>query len=40
MMKIRGKLAHILVDIAPEVFGPYITYENEKPVLYLELLKV
>ena len=36
IIKIRGKLAHILVDIAPEVYGPYITYKNGKVVLYLE----
>ena len=30
IMKIRGKLANILVDISPEVYGPYITYENGK----------
>ena len=39
IMKIRGKLAQILVEIAPEFYGPYITYENVKAVLYLELLK-
>ena len=39
MMKIRGKLANILVDISPEFYGPYITYENGKELLYLELLK-
>ena len=27
------------MDIAPEVYGPYITYENGKAVLYLESLK-
>ena len=39
MMKIRGKLAQILVDITPEVYGPYITYKNRKAVIYLELFK-
>ena len=39
IMKTRGKLAHILVDTSPKVYGPYITYENEKSVLYLQLLK-
>ena len=33
MMKIRIKMAHILVEIAPEVYGLYITYENLKSVL-------
>ena len=39
IMKIWGKLAHILVDISPEVFGPYITNEDGKYVIHLELLK-
>ena len=39
IIKIRGKLAQIFVDIDPEVCGPYFTYENGKAVLYLELLK-
>ena len=30
IMKIRGKLAQIFVEISPEVYGTYITYENEK----------
>ena len=38
-MKMRGKLSYILVEISPEAFGPYITYENLKPVLYQEWLK-
>ena len=40
IIKIRGKLSHILVDIVPEVYRTYITYENVKGVLYLELLKL
>ena len=32
-------MAHILVDIAPELYGPYITYKNLKSELYMELLK-
>ena len=39
IMKIRGKLAQILVDINPEVYGLYITYENGKAEVYLEFLK-
>ena len=38
-MKIRGELAQILICIAPEVYGPYIIYENLKAVIYLKLLK-
>ena len=39
IIKIKGKLAHTLVEISQEFYGPYITYENGKGVLYLELLK-
>ena len=35
----RGKLAQSLVEIDPEVYGHYISYENVKSVLLLELLK-
>ena len=35
IMKIRGKLAHIIVDIAPEVYVGFTAYENRKSVLYL-----
>ena len=34
IMKIRGKLAHILVNIASELYGHYITYENVRSFLY------
>ena len=33
MIKIRGKLSQILVDISLEVYIPYITYEIVKSVL-------
>ena len=39
IMKIRGKMAYILLEIAPEVYGPYTTYENGKEVLYLKTFK-
>ena len=32
-------MTQILVEISPEIYEPYITYENGKAVLYLELLK-
>ena len=35
----RGKMAQIIVEITPEMYEPYITYENGKALLYLELLK-
>ena len=39
IMKIRDKLAEILVEIYPEFYGTYIAYENGKALLYLELFK-
>ena len=39
IMTIRVKLSQIILGIAPEVYGPFITYKNLKSVLYLELSK-
>ena len=38
-MKITGVLVHLMVKIAPEVYGPYVIYENGKRVLYVAVLK-
>lgn len=37
IMKIRGKLAEMLVEIDPTTYAPYVTYENGVPVLYVEI---
>ena len=34
-MKIRGKLAHLLVEIDPATYGPYLTKENGKDIIYI-----
>jgi hypothetical protein len=39
VMKITGVLADMLVDINPESYGPAIVLENQKKVLYVEVLK-
>jgi hypothetical protein len=39
VMKLRGKTAELLVRTAPELCGKYITIENGKPALYVELLR-
>jgi hypothetical protein len=39
IMKIRGPLVDILVEIAPEVYADYVTYENGRKILYVEMLK-
>ena len=39
IMKIKGRLAEILVSIAPEVYAPYVVYEKGVPVIYVEIMK-
>jgi hypothetical protein len=39
IMKITGVLVHLLVQLAPEVYGPYVVFENGKKVLYVQVLK-
>ena len=38
IMKITGQLVDILVQMAPEVYGKYVVYENGKKVLYVQVL--
>jgi hypothetical protein len=39
IMKIRGQLVDLLLEIAPEAYKPYIVYENNKMVLYVRMLR-
>ena len=39
VMKITGVLVHLMVEVAPEIYGPYVVYENGKKVLYVKVLK-
>ena len=39
IMKITGVLVDLLVEMAPEVYGPYVVYENGRKVLYVQVLK-
>ena len=39
IMKITGVLVDYLIEIAPEVYGPYVVYQNGKKVLYVQVLK-
>ena len=32
-LKITGVLVNLLVDIAPEIYGPHVVYENGHKVL-------
>ena len=38
-MKIRGELALILVQLFPEYYKEFLTYENGRPILYVQVLK-
>ena len=38
-MKVRGMLAELLVSVDPNLYEPFVIYENEQPVLYLKVLK-
>ena len=37
-MKISGKLVDLFVAMAPEVYGPYVVFENGRKVIYVQLL--
>jgi hypothetical protein len=38
-MQIDGPMAKLLVDIDPDLYEPYLTEENGKPVIYVKLKK-
>ena len=38
-MKIAGVLVDLLLEMAPEVYGKYVLYENGSKVLYVEVLQ-
>ena len=38
-MKITGVLVDLIVDMAPEVYGPYVTNERGSKVLYVQVLR-
>lgn len=38
-MRIDGKMAHLLLEIDPEMYQPYVKYEQGQAVIYVELLK-
>jgi hypothetical protein len=39
ILKVRGALADLLIQVAPEVYGPFATKENGITTLYLEILR-
>ena len=38
-VRFQGRMAEILLEIDPELYGPYVIYERKEMVLYVELLK-
>jgi hypothetical protein len=40
IMKITGVLVNLIVDIASEIYGPYVVVEKGKRVLYVQVLMV
>ena len=39
IMKITGILVDLLVKLAPNVYGPFVVFENGKKVIYLQVLR-
>ena len=39
IMKIRGALVDMLVEMSPETYKDHVIYENNKKVLYVRMLK-
>ena len=39
IMKITGALVDALLEIAPEVYGPYVVFKNGKRVIYVQVLR-
>ena len=38
-MKITGVSVDMLIELMPDVYGPYVVYENGEKVIYVEVLK-
>ena len=39
IMKITGVLVDMLVQLCPEVYGPYVVFENGRKLLYVQVLR-
>ena len=39
MMKITGVLVDMLVKLNPELYGPYVVYEKNRKVLYVQVIR-
>lgn len=38
-MKITGELVDFIVEMASEVYGPFVTFENGKKVIFMQVLQ-
>ena len=38
-MKITGVLVDMLVQLRPEIYGPYVVFEKQRKVIYVQVLK-
>ena len=39
IMKITGVLVHLPVEMAPELYGRYVVYDNGRTLLYVEVIR-
>jgi len=39
VMKVTGMLVNLLVKVAPDVYSPFVVFENGRKVLYIQVLK-
>jgi hypothetical protein len=39
MVKVAGVLVNILVKLNPELYGPYMVYEKNRKVLYVQVMR-
>jgi hypothetical protein len=39
MMEMTGVLVNVLVKLNPELYGPYVVYEKNRKVLYIQLMR-
>ena len=39
IMKITGVLVDLMVEMDPEIYGPYVVYENGSKMIYVQVLR-
>ena len=38
-IKITGVLVEMLVQLSPEIYGPYVVFEKQQKIIYVQVLK-